>query len=201
MMDLMLRRLSEADLQAAASQLDLPLATLKAVQQVESRGSGFLKDGRPCILLERHVAWQRIKLTGLDVDAIARDYPAICQPRRGGYAGNSAEWVRFASLASVSSPGIAIESCSWGLFQIMGYHWSGLGYASAEDWHASMQESEAAQLQAFVRFLQQDPALCKALKARKWADFAKRYNGPAYADNRYDTRLATACAMAERLTA
>ena len=31
-----------------------------------------------------------------------------------------------------------------------------------------------------------------ALLGRKWDDFAHRYNGPAYKDNDYDTKLAKA---------
>ncbi|MFO6076311.1 N-acetylmuramidase domain-containing protein, partial [Pseudomonas aeruginosa] len=34
-----------------------------------------------------------------------------------------------------------------------------------------------------------DPALHKALKARKWADFARLYNGPDYKRNLYDVKL------------
>ncbi|MBV5553030.1 N-acetylmuramidase family protein, partial [Pseudomonas aeruginosa] len=41
-------------------------------------------------------------------------------------------------------------------------------------------------------FIDTDPALHKALKARKWADFARLYNGPDYKRNLYDTKLARA---------
>ena len=34
--------------------------------------------------------------------------------------------------------------------------------------------------------------LTSLLHARDWAGFARRYNGPAYAKNRYDVRLAAA---------
>ncbi|MEG6992119.1 N-acetylmuramidase domain-containing protein, partial [Pseudomonas aeruginosa] len=46
----------------------------------------------------------------------------------------------------------------------------------------------------FVRFIEADPALLKALKGRKWAEFARRYNGPAYARNLYDVKLERAYA-------
>jgi hypothetical protein len=82
----------------------------------------------------------------------------------------------------------------------MGYHWQALGYAGIADFVTRMQRNEGEQLDAFVRFLQADPALLKALKARKWADFARLYNGPAYADHAYDAKLAAAYAKAERLT-
>jgi hypothetical protein len=37
-----------------------------------------------------------------------------------------------------------------------------------------------------------------ALQAKNWAEFAKRYNGPAYAQNRYDEKLAKAYAKFAR---
>ncbi|MGO4703826.1 putative holin [Dyella sp. 2RAB6] len=59
---------------------------------------------------------------------------------------------------------------------------------------AAFAQGEAEHLGTFVRFVQGDPELHKALRGRKWAAFAKRYNGPAYADNLYDTKLTRAYA-------
>lgn len=195
------KRLLEADLVAAADRLGVPLACVKAVNEVESRGSGFLDDGRPAILLERHVAYRQAKAADLAVDAMALRYPNLINPKRGGYAGGAAEWSRFDNLRSVTSLQIAIESCSWGAFQVMGYHWAALGYASAEDFQAKMMASEGNHLDAFVRYVLLDPALVKALKAKKWAEFARLYNGPAYKENLYDAKLAAAYAKAERMAA
>jgi hypothetical protein len=36
------------------------------------------------------------------------------------------------------------------------------------------------------------PVLCKDLPKKRWADFAKKYNGPAYRKNNYDTKLQAA---------
>jgi peptidoglycan hydrolase-like protein with peptidoglycan-binding domain len=44
------KHLSLADLVAAADTLGVPLACVRAVNEVESSGSGFLLDGRPAIL-------------------------------------------------------------------------------------------------------------------------------------------------------
>lgn len=184
--------LSEADLQRAAKALGVELATVKAANLVESVGCGFGEDQRPRILLERHVAYKRADAAGMDSKLLAACYPNLINPKRGGYAGGSHEWSRFANLASITSQAVAIEACSWGAFQIMGYHWQLLGYASAADFMAAMCQSEAEQLAAFVRFIQADAELHQALRARDWAEFARRYNGPAYRDNLYDTKLATA---------
>jgi hypothetical protein len=71
----------------------------------------------------------------------------------------------------------------------MGFHWKRLGYASVHDFVAAMSTNESQQFDAFVRFIETDPALYKALKARKWAEFAKLYNGPDYQRNLYDIKL------------
>ncbi|WP_114154072.1 N-acetylmuramidase domain-containing protein [Chromobacterium haemolyticum] len=192
------RQLGEADLQAAAERLGVGVSVVKAINAVESRGSGFLADGRPVILLERHVAYQR---AGKQAGPLAAQYPALCNKARGGYAGGAAEWARFASLAIIGGEQLAIESCSWGAFQIMGYHWQRLDYVGASEWRLAMESGEPAQLDAFVRFVLAEPALLKALQAKKWAAVARLYNGPAYRENLYDAKLQAAYERAERLAA
>ncbi|MGH8817331.1 MAG: N-acetylmuramidase domain-containing protein [Achromobacter pestifer] len=181
----------ESDLAAAAKQLGVPLASIKAVNAVESNGSGFLPDGRVSILFERHVFYARLQQQGVDPASHALRFPGIVNPKRGGYAGGAAEHARLATAMQVCGPA-ALEATSWGAFQIMGYHWQRLGYESVEAFVASQQKSEGAQLAAFVKFIESDPALHKALIGRKWAVFARGYNGPAYAENLYDVKLARA---------
>ncbi len=180
-----------ADLERAAARLDVPLAAVRAVNEVESRGQGFLPDGRPVILFERHIMHRRLAERGFDADAHAARLPAVVNPERGGYVGGSGEHRRLALAADIHTD-TAIESASWGLFQIMGFHWQQLGYASAVEFEALMSRSEADQLAAFVRFIETAKPLHKALRAGKWEAFALGYNGPAYAQNLYDVRLARA---------
>lgn len=56
---------------------------------------------------------------------------------------------------------------------------------------AAMYESERKQLMLTARFIKQSGML-PALQTKNWAEFAKRYNGPAYAQNAYDKKLADA---------
>lgn len=186
------KHLSERDLEQAAALLDVELAAIKAVNAVESAGNGFLPDGRPVILYERHVAYRLLEEAGLAPETLGDRYGNLINPARGGYAGGPAEWSRLATARQIIPLEIADAACSWGAFQIMGFHWERLGYASIEAFTASMASGEAAQLDAFVAFIKTDPALLKALKGRKWADFAKLYNGPAYRENLYDLKLARA---------
>jgi hypothetical protein len=185
------KHLADADLVRAADTLGVPLACVRAVNEVESTGSGYLVDGRPKILFERHVFWRRLKARGIDPAPLAAKYPNIVSQTPGGYQGGAAEYTRLAT-AELIDPAAAYESASWGAFQVMGENWQRLGYSSVDDFVARMENSEAAQLDAFVRFVAADSGLVAALKARKWATFAKGYNGPNYAANLYDVKLARA---------
>ncbi|MET1080316.1 MAG: N-acetylmuramidase family protein [Pseudomonas sp.] len=177
------------DLQAAATRLDLPLATVLAVNAVESQGDGFLDNGKPVILFERHVMHRQ--LGDARAAELASKYPNLVNRQPGGYAGGSAEHNRLA-MARQLDDSAAIESASWGLFQILGMHWQLLGYASPQAFAERIAASEAEQLHAFVLYIEAHPELHKALKARKWAQFAQGYNGPGYARNLYDAKLAEA---------
>lgn len=184
--------LQERDLIAAAARLCVELAAIKAVNAVESRGHGFLDDGRPVILYERHVAYRLADEDDLHPEIFWQKTPNILNPKRGGYAGGSAEWSRLAQAAQILPLSIVHAACSWGQFQVMGYHWEALGYESIDAFVAAMNRNEAAHLDAFVRFIEADADLHKALKARKWPAFARLYNGPAYKENLYDAKLARA---------
>lgn len=192
------RLLKNADLVAAAARLGVELAAVYAVNEVESNGAGFLSNGKPVILYERHIMHRQLGLPRSKADDaaqlqarannLAQQYPGLVNTKPGGYAGGVAEHSRL-STARLFDPLCANESTSWGAFQIMGFHANELGYASVDDFLARMALNESEQFEAFVRFIELDPVLHKALKARKWADFAKRYNGPAYARNLYDVKL------------
>jgi hypothetical protein len=186
------QHLRQADLAKAAERLGVPVAAVMAVNAVESLGRGFLDDGRPVILFERH---QLYRLLPDDAaPALAARYPGVVNLKRGGYAGGAVEWSRLSNARQVTAahPFLAEQACSWGQFQIMGYHWQTLGYESPAAFVAAMHSGESAQLAAFSRFIEADPALHKALKGRKWAEFARLYNGPAYKENLYDVKLARA---------
>lgn len=190
--------LGAGNLAAAAQRLGLPLATVYAVNEVESAGAGFLGNGKPKILFERHQMYRQLctprhpddDMAALKrhADELAAQYPSLVNRTPGGYAGGTAEHQRLAQARLIDDTA-ALESASWGAFQIMGYHATRLGYESVQAFAAAMATSEAAQFDAFVRFIDADAALMKALKARKWADFAKLYNGPDYARNLYDVKL------------
>lgn len=188
------KSLSPADYLRAAKALDVPVAAVRAVTEVESRGSGFLPDGRPVVLFERHIMYRRVKekFGATAAKEWAERHPDLINPTPGGYGRTAEQPDRMGRAAELIDRECALESASWGLFQIMGFHWKLLGYPGLQAFVNAMYRSEGAQLDAFVRFIRANPALLAAIKARDWAAFARGYNGPAYKVNRYDEKLAAA---------
>jgi hypothetical protein len=121
-------------------------------------------------------------------DQLAIVHPNLVNPKPGGYVGGKAEHDRV-SKACLIDDNSALESTSWGAFQIMGFHWRRLGYIDIQSFVKAMHTSESEQFTAFVSFVKTDAKLHNALKAQNWTAFARLYNGQAYARNRYDIRL------------
>lgn len=106
------------------------------------------------------------------------------------YVGGAGEYSRLeAAIALEREP--ALRSASWGMFQIMGFNHQKAGYASVQAFVDAMRTDEAEQLMAFIRFILGE-GLGGYLKAKEWKQFAEKYNGPDYVENRYDVLLAQA---------
>lgn len=172
---------------AAAAELGCELAAIRAVAEVESRGAAFLPSGRPPVLFERHVFH---RLTGGRFDAQA---PGVSAAKAGGYgAGGEAQHARLAEAMRLDREA-ALKAASWGRFQIMGFNAALCGWEDVESFVADLCDDEAAQLDAFAGFVR-GARLDRHLRAKDWAGFARGYNGPGYARNRYDAKLAEAYA-------
>lgn len=177
------RLLGQRDLEWAADELKVPVAAIMAVNEVESRGSGFFANGRPAILFERHIMARRLRHHGIDPTPYCTRYPDLVNTRWGGYMGGTREYERLGRARKIHETS-ALESASWGLFQIMGFHWQHLGYRSVQHYVERMHRSERDHLEAFVRFIRRDSMLLSSLRNQEWARFARRYNGPSYEKNR-----------------
>ena len=187
------RFLSEDDLRALADQLGLELALVKAVNEVESGGHGFIGD-KPVILFEGHILWNQLKKHGLRPEDHIAGNEMILFPRwtRDFYLGGLREYDRLETAKRIH-PTAALESCSWGLFQIMGNNWEWLDYSSVEDFVRRMHLSEGEHIDAFGRFISKKKfkgvPLVDHLRNRDWAAFAEGYNGRGFRQNKYDTKL------------
>jgi hypothetical protein len=178
--------LSAVALVRAAKALDCEAAVIDAVLRVETGGAGgFLADGsgRPRILFEAHLF---ARATGGRYNA---SHPTISSPiwNRALYLGGAAEYDRLAQAVALDR-GAALKSTSWGLFQILGQNHVPAGFRAVEYFVSAMATGEDAQLAAFTSFCTSE-GLAAYLRARAWAAFARRYNGPQFAENRYADKL------------
>lgn len=184
-------QLTVHDIQSGAESLSVPFEVMATVAHVESVGEGLVESTHPVVLFERHVFHRQLmrSLKKEEVERLARHYPDLINLKRGGYGDGEQEWERF-NLAMAIHRSAAIESTRWGMFQIMGFHWSLLDYSSSLDWFNAMCRSEMEQLTALCQFIKQKPVMHRALQQQQWAEFARRYNGPTYKENDYDVKLA-----------
>lgn len=187
--------LAETDYQAAAKNLKCDVASIKAVAEVESSGDGFLSDGRVKILFEGHQFYRFTK------GAFAQSNPTICYQKwttqfytKGANADirGAGELARLAQAMALNNTA-ALLSASYGKFQIMGFNFAICGFVKVDDFYEAMQVSEGEQLNAFCNYIKGN-TLDDELRSHNWAELAKRYNGPEYKKNAYDTKLAKAFA-------
>lgn len=186
------RVLTNTDFAVAARALDCSVAAVRAVAYVESATSGFLSDGRPTILFEAHI-FDRLTKGRYRGFTDTRGIPISTQNwTRKNYGESGAfQYTRLRVAASYDF-NAAHESTSWGAFQLMGMNWKALGYADVPQFLGCM-ESAAGQLDGFVRFVRLNN-LASALQTLDWKQFALKYNGPGYAQNAYDVKMAAAYA-------
>lgn len=181
--------LSENDLEGAAQELGCETAAIKAVAQVEASGSGWLADGRPKILFEAHhfsrLSWPAHYFDKELPDISSRKWNRSLYGKSGEHQYDRLE------KAMGFDRNAALQSASYGRFQIMGFNYKAAGFSSVEAMVQAMFASETQHLNAFVRFLI-SRGLHKHLQTKNWAAFARGYNGSQYAVNHYDTKLEAA---------
>lgn len=175
------------DIAAAAARMRCEPAVIWAVCDIESGGGGFLADKRPKILFEAQIFG---RLTEHQWDAA---YPNISSSSwdRSLYGAAGAHQYDRLGQALALDEDAALQSASWGMFQILGLNFAECGFASVTDYVTSICTGEGAQLAAFCAFCQKS-GFDRYLRTHDWTGFALAYNGPGEASNGYDTKLSAA---------
>jgi hypothetical protein len=180
--------LADDDLEKAAGLMRCERAVIDAVCDVESAGSGFLPDKRPKILFEAHVFHY------LTDGRWGRSHPGISSPQwnRALYGASGAhQYDRLAEAIRLDRDA-ALQSTSWGRFQVLGSNYAMAGFRDVEAFVAAMCESEAAHLEAFRDYCQKR-GLVDPLRNKEWIIFARHYNGTGQVEH-YAAALAGAYA-------
>ena len=170
-------------------------AALLAVKLIESgTKSGFLDSGKPQILFEGHVFYKYLKanVKSLDMNKLCAQYPNIVYPKwdRSKYFGGEKEWPRLEQARKINLK-YANYAASWGMFQVMGFNYKTCGCKSIDEFVEKMCTSQEQQLLLTLNFLK-NSNLIVPLQKRQWATFAKGYNGPGFAQNKYHIKLQAA---------
>lgn len=183
------RKLTLEDLSALAEDAGIELAALRAVVAVEAAGSGFDSDGRPKILFEPHIFWRLLD----EEDRQDAMDDGLAYPKWGMQPypkGSDAQYERLTDAMEFDETA-ALQSCSWGMGQVMGGNHKVAGYADVQSMVLACMDSEANQVAMMIGFIKGNNLL-SAIQNHDWAKFARGYNGPAYAKNAYDVKLAEA---------
>lgn len=188
----------------AAKIIGCEVAAIRAVYEVEAAGRGYLPDGRVKILFEGHRFWKQIVNAGADpvkFISLNKEYSNVLYKKwdKKQYIGGPGEWDRVSKAIEVCNklnlqPELALDSASYGSFQIMGENSVLCGYATSHEMLAAYNNGgEHEQLNSFCRFVK-STKLDDELRDKNWAAFAQGYNGTAFRENKYDIKLAAAYA-------
>ena len=183
--------LTLSDYEEAAAALGIEVAAILAVKEVElGNKPAFVNAGRPRILFEGHIFWRQLQKRGIDPRQYMQGNEEVLYPKwtRSHYTNSGqGEYARLQKAMSINEEA-ALASASWGMFQIMGFNYKVCGCRNVNEFVQIMGQSEVAQLQMFMNFLQAN-GQDKFLRNHDWAGFARSYNGPGYAQNRYDVKI------------
>lgn len=163
-----------------------------AVGTVESNNIPFLSNGSPIVRFEKHVFLRQLKKHKAPMSMIDR-----ANKLKGSNFNTLVSAMSIEDkIAAMSTVELALElddycammSTSYGIFQIMGFNHKSAGYDTVSSFVEAMGKSEENQIKAFCYFIKNN-GLIPVINKLDFATFARRYNGPNYAQNSYDVKL------------
>lgn len=196
-------RLTEEDFEEAAKALDVDVATIKAVIEIEAGPAhqGFYAPHKPLINFDLKMFNSMASKHKFNLNKYRKTHAEVfTRPNKRKYGSHQAAQQARLEQAMTIHPDIAIEGTFWGMFQIGGFNWKKCGAESLEDFVERMSTSEREQLMMFVEFIK-NSGMQPLLKKKDWTAFARKYNGAGYARRGYHTRLAKAYAKFSKAAA
>ena len=187
------QRIEDIDLPRIGAEIGVGEDEIHALIDVEASGSGADKKGRLKALYEPHKAYKlssgetRKKLVAA----------GLAYPKWGEKKYPADSYPRILKAMEIDED-VALMATSWGLPQILGENYELAGYDSVQGMVLAFQEDEDNQLEAMISFVK-ETGLADELRRHEWAAFARGYNGPGYAKNRYDVKLRDAYAKWQRI--
>jgi len=186
-------RIQDIDLPRIGYHIGVGEDELHAFMDVEAAGSGFDDNGRPKMLFEPHKFYAALR--GEERAQAVKQ--GLAYPKWGEKPYPSDSYPRMVKAMAINETA-ALKSASWGLTQILGTYFKELGFDTVQGMVKAFMDSEAEHLEATVKLLklwQVDDDL----RAHRWATIARTWNGPGYAKNKYDTKMAAAFAKWQKV--
>lgn len=174
-------------------------AALEAIADVESAGVAFWPLGGKRLPPMRPEGHYFYRILGPGAKRNMAVHMGLAAPHAGQVRVPSSRAAVYDMLERMKTidPDAAMESCSWGLGQVMGENWKQLGYPSVTALVASCMTIEG-QVELMERFIEKH-GLADELKRHDWAGFARQYNGAGYRKNSYDSKLKQAYTRYSRM--
>ena len=172
--------INDNDYATTAKELGIEKEVLMAIASQESKHASFKAVKQATILFERHKMYRLLIKKGntkASVDALSKKYPSIVNEDSGGH--NDMTSYEKLKIAKSIDYDCAIQSCSWGKFQVMGFHYANL-YSSPRELEKAMNMCELQQFKYFVLYLKKTNGMVNALKSKNWEEIATLYNGPKW---------------------
>lgn len=177
-------KLTDNDYKNAAKVLgnDISVNLIKAFAIVESGGrGGFNSEGLPIIAFEGHIFRNQTKRI-YDTTHPLLSYPYMKKAGSEWQSNNKDQKSAWKTLKEAMTLDVnaALNSCSWGMFQVMGFNHTTCGYSTVHSFVEAMKSGESGQLMTFVEFCKKTRGLIDAMKRKDFTRMATLYNGPDY---------------------
>lgn len=182
------KKLDDIDLPRAGGMIGVGEDEIHAVLDTETAGTGFDAVGRPRLLFEPHVFFRLLSRAGKSDALREARRQGLAYPRWGMEKYPRDSYPRLVAAVALDED-LALQSGSFGLGQLMGFNYATAGYGSALAMVTDFMADEENQLQAMIRFVV-STGLDDELRRHDWKGFARGYNGPGFAKNGYDKKLA-----------
>ena len=208
--------LTKSDIEAAAKDLKCDPGLIYAIAKQESAASSFAKLGNrivPKILYERHKFRDLTRPSKHAQSPYEEKYRDICGPQYirvrknkegklihiktgaviaedDAYGLDTAAQYKRLCKAYLLDQSAALQACSWGKFQIMGFNYKAAGFNDVKAFTKALSRSDAEHMKAFLKFAKSNKILLNGLREKNFEKIAAGHNGdnwrsinPEYASN------------------
>lgn len=180
--------LDEYDIPKLAHRIRVSEDHMRAFIEVEAAGRPFDVQGRPSMLFEPHVFHRNLsgdkRAQAVNQGLAYRDWGTAPYPRDS--------YPRLLAAMKIDETA-ALKSASWGAGQILGTNHAMVGYPTVQQMVRAFMEDAENHVEAMALFILAS-GIDDDMRAGRWAQVARVYNGPGYAKNGYDRKLAAAYA-------